>query len=301
MPFGHRRVQVGLMLRDAMFVNGILCNAEVWHNISRKHIEELEVMDRSLLKYILKAHSKVQNEFIYLETGTLNIEQIISSRRMMYLQTILKRSDEELTKKVYNAQKKNPLEGDWLKLIQNDFQKLGIEINESDISNCTKSQYKIMVKSSLRKHMFSDLKGEQVGHSKINKIKYQTFQTQEYLKTNLMDNQEVSLLFALRSKTAREFKANFPFNSNKNCPMCGKYEDSQEHCFECEDTYLSGIRDDNILYSDIFSDDVEKQAAVTKLFSTLLQRREDASASTTGPSSCPGPPGNCNNQIVCAS
>ena len=83
--------------------------------------------------------------------------------------------------------------------------------------------------------------------------------------------------------------------------MCGEYEDSQEYCFECEDTYLSGIRDDNILYSDIFSDDVEKQAAVTKLFSTLLQRREDASASTTGPSSCPGPPGHCNNQIVCAS
>ena len=28
MPFGHRRVQVGLMLRDAMFANGILCNSE---------------------------------------------------------------------------------------------------------------------------------------------------------------------------------------------------------------------------------------------------------------------------------
>ena len=35
MSCGHRRVQVGLMLRDAMFVNGILCNAEAWHNISK--------------------------------------------------------------------------------------------------------------------------------------------------------------------------------------------------------------------------------------------------------------------------
>ena len=46
MPFGCRRVEVGLMLRNAMFVNGILCNSEVWHSISKKHIEELEVMDR---------------------------------------------------------------------------------------------------------------------------------------------------------------------------------------------------------------------------------------------------------------
>ena len=71
MPFGHRRVQVGLMLRDAMFTNGILCNSEAWHNITKKNIEELEVMDRSLLKYILNAHSKVQDEFLYLESGVL--------------------------------------------------------------------------------------------------------------------------------------------------------------------------------------------------------------------------------------
>ena len=37
MPFGHRRVEVGLLLRDAMFVNGILCNSEAWHSIKKKH------------------------------------------------------------------------------------------------------------------------------------------------------------------------------------------------------------------------------------------------------------------------
>ena len=31
MPFGKRRLQIGLMLRDAMFVNGVLCNSESWH------------------------------------------------------------------------------------------------------------------------------------------------------------------------------------------------------------------------------------------------------------------------------
>ena len=36
MPFGHRRIEVGIMLRDAMFVNGILTNSEVWHSITNK-------------------------------------------------------------------------------------------------------------------------------------------------------------------------------------------------------------------------------------------------------------------------
>ena len=64
MPFGHRRVEVGLILRDVTFVNWILCDSEAWHNISEKNIEDLEVMDRMLMKYILGAHSKVQTEFI---------------------------------------------------------------------------------------------------------------------------------------------------------------------------------------------------------------------------------------------
>ena len=56
MPFGHRRIEVGLMLRDAMFVNGILTNSEAWHSISDQNIEDLELMDRMLLRYILGAH-----------------------------------------------------------------------------------------------------------------------------------------------------------------------------------------------------------------------------------------------------
>ena len=34
MPFGNKRVEVGMMLRDAMFVIGILTNSEAWHSIS---------------------------------------------------------------------------------------------------------------------------------------------------------------------------------------------------------------------------------------------------------------------------
>ena len=54
---------------------------------------------------------------------------------MFYLQTILKREDKEITKRVYQVQKNSPLEGDWLKLVEGDFKTLGLELNETLIQN----------------------------------------------------------------------------------------------------------------------------------------------------------------------
>ena len=37
-PIGNLKVQIGLELRQALLVNGILYNSEVWHNVSEKDI-----------------------------------------------------------------------------------------------------------------------------------------------------------------------------------------------------------------------------------------------------------------------
>ena len=285
MPFGHRRIEVGLMLRDAMFVNGILTNSEAWHSISKKNIEDLEVMDRSLLRYITGAHAKTQNEFLYLETGALNIEQTIANRRMMYLQTLLKRPENEITKKVYKSQKKNPVKGDWVDMVKKDFANIEMEMIEEAIQSESKLVYKNRVKKHIRMYMLSELKKKQEGHNKISNICYNDLKTQEYLKTHMLNNHEVFLLFSLRSRNAKQFKANFPYNIDQICPMQGCYEvDTQERCLVCEKNILTS---NTIKYEGIFSDTIEKQVAVTKLFASLLERREDASAYTAGPMCCP--------------
>ena len=115
-------------------------------------------MDRTLLRYIAGAHSKTQNEFLYLETGVLNIERIISNRRMMYFQTILKRSDDEITKKIYNCQKKNPVKRDWIELINKDFSDIGMEINEERIKNETKMEFNARIRKHLKTNMLVEIK-----------------------------------------------------------------------------------------------------------------------------------------------
>ena len=55
MPFGKRKIQIGLLLRDAMFVNGILFNSEAWYAIKPKHMEELEQINQTLMRFIIGA------------------------------------------------------------------------------------------------------------------------------------------------------------------------------------------------------------------------------------------------------
>ena len=145
MPFGHRRIEVGIMLRDAMFVNGILINSEAWHSITKQHIEDLEVMDRTLLRNIVGAHAKVQTEFLYLETGTTPLKHVINSRRLLYLQNILKGPQSEILRQVYEAQKENPVQGDWVNLVNEDLETINMVNKESEIEAMTKIQFKTIV------------------------------------------------------------------------------------------------------------------------------------------------------------
>ena len=75
-PFGNKKIQVGLMLREAMFLNGVLYSSEAWHGLTTTHIAQLGLVDHQLMRTILSAHSKTPTEFLYLETGALPVKYV---------------------------------------------------------------------------------------------------------------------------------------------------------------------------------------------------------------------------------
>jgi hypothetical protein len=68
--------------------------------VKLNEIKALESVDENLLHGLVIAHAKTPLEFLYLEAGAVPIRFI-----MTFLQTILKRNEQELTKRVYNQQK----------------------------------------------------------------------------------------------------------------------------------------------------------------------------------------------------
>ena len=121
-----------------MLINGILFNSEAWHGVTAAQIAKLEKIDEDLLRGILKAHRKTPSEFLHLETGTLPIRFILAQRRINYLKHILSRDSEELIRKVYSAQKEDPTNGDFAKLVTKDLELLGFTEAELLSNNISK-------------------------------------------------------------------------------------------------------------------------------------------------------------------
>ena len=87
---GRFCIQIGLILRDSIFLSKILLNSEVWHSLTKYQVEELEKVDRILLRHTLNAHSKTPIEWLYADTGKLDIKSLIQIRRLMYLWHMMK-------------------------------------------------------------------------------------------------------------------------------------------------------------------------------------------------------------------
>ena len=91
--FGRYYFQVAKILRESLFINSILLNSEVWYNITKSNIGELEKLDNILLKKIFEVASSSPTVIAHLELGTLPILFILKTRKLMFLQYVLKENE----------------------------------------------------------------------------------------------------------------------------------------------------------------------------------------------------------------
>ena len=236
-----------------------------------------------MLRFLLGSHAKAPLEILYLESGAVPIRYLASNRRVNYLQTILKRDDEELTKSVLLAQVDNPCEGDFVELVKKDLQAIGLPFDISYISSYNVEQFRKLVKSKIKQAAYQYLKEKQQTHSKVQDILYDELQTQKYLKSPLFTNEETNLLFSLRTRTSRSFKCNFRnlYGGQVDCPLkCWgegqlPLEDSQQHLLQWKKLEMQkkSIASHQISYDDLFCD-ISKQKEAVFLFSELIELKE---------------------------
>ena len=117
------------------------------------------------MRKIVGCHSKVPIESAHrnLETNTIPLDFILASCRLNYLHNIFSRTDDELTKRVYEQQKKDPCKGDWCELVEKD-------MDNNSIKDMPKQELKNHVRKCVRSAAFSALKYVQSSHTKIKNI-----------------------------------------------------------------------------------------------------------------------------------
>ena len=276
-PLGKFKVQIGLIPRQALLLNGILHNSEVWSDLKLSDIKLLEDVDEHLLRSLFKAQSKTSIEFLHLETGTKPIRFVIASRRINYLKNILNKPSNELIRRVYEAQKISYTKGDWIELVRKDFELIDEEFNEELINNMSNFKFKKYVKDKVQKAAFMYLQDKKITHSKIKDIEYKKLELQPYLLCENLANEEINTLFALRSKMV-SVKKNFSrqFEYNLLCKLGCNSEDIQEHLLDC--MYIIDKLDDKTILAeaehlDIFGN-VSQQCDIVKIYCEILKIRE---------------------------
>ena len=115
---GEHYFATALLLRESLFLNGILTNAEVWYGLKPTEIKELEDLDCILMRKILKTKSSTPKESLYLELGCVNIETTIKARRLNFLHYLVSRKKTEMLYQFFEAQWNYPVHNDWTVTIQ---------------------------------------------------------------------------------------------------------------------------------------------------------------------------------------
>ena len=117
----------------------------------------LEYIDDYLLRSLVQGHSKTPLEFLYLETGSTPIRYIISGRRLLYLQTILKREENELTKIILVAQKNAPSPGDFVNLVEVDLKMAYLDMDFKEIESVSTDVFKKVTNKKIKAAAFNPL------------------------------------------------------------------------------------------------------------------------------------------------
>ena len=163
-------MDVALILRESMLLNGILTNSEVWYGVKEEHLTALESADNDLMRKIFNAHSKTATELFFIETAKLPIRFVVSKRRLMYLWNILKQNKNELIRKVFNVQKLVQTKGDWFQMINKEREKYDITESDEEISKMSKYRFKRIVDKKVNSFAFLYLKEKASTHEKSLKI-----------------------------------------------------------------------------------------------------------------------------------
>ena len=155
-----------------------------------------------------------------------------------------------------------------------------MNVSLHEIKNMSKEKFKKQVQQTVESAAFQWLSHKKSNSKKVKDIHHGRLEIQKYLSQPVLSNFQTKLLFSLRAKMIF-VRENYPnMQNDKSCPLCStvenKLSDNQEHLLECIilNSGSSDIREQEMSYSDIFSENQDKQAKVTLVLETKYNQRK---------------------------
>ena len=268
---GEFYIEIALLLREALFLSSVLTNAEIWYSLTKDEIKELDDLDKTLLRKILKVPLSTPSEAYFLELGIIPIEVYIKARRIVYLHYVLKREENEMLYTFFITQWNNEVEGDWTKEIKLNLEEFGIPCDFTYLKSMSTLSLKNMVKRKAKEVALNLLQKKQNSHSKMNQLYYSELKLQEYFKMPGIETKEMLNLFKWRVRMAplgENFRGN---KENILCPLCSNHLDNQPTFLQCE--VIKKELKTNTKIEDIYVDKISLETA--QIISRIEDIRKD--------------------------
>ena len=267
--FGHQYFKMFILLREAMFINKILTNAEIWYGVTENQLSDLEDLDRYLIRKAFKCPVTTPKEAYHLELGILPIGSILKCRRLNYLHYIVKSDENGMLFKFFNTMYENPSKDDWSLQTVQDLKDLKINEDLSYIKSLSAMKFKKMVKMRTTEFALDILNEKKFSHSKMENLLYTELEMQNYLVTEEITTEQKRIIFQFRTRMS-EFDENYG-NSENPCKMCFFHRDSQSHSVNCNETMRNVKSKGN--YNEIFANKVSKETA--RMLEEILETRKN--------------------------
>ena len=268
--FGVHYFEIATTLRESKLINGILTNCDVWHGVTKTDVNQLEEIDKLLLRQIFNVPSACPVEALYLELGCIPIGLVIKSRRLNYLHYLVSRKDDEMLKQFFLAQWNYPSpRGEWTEQTRLDLDEFEITDDLKWIKSKSKFAFKKLVKAKA-KELTLELNKRQ---GKMKNLYYADLEKQEYLTDKKITPQQAKAVFKYKTRMAN-FSDNFRGGQpTKQCPLCKDESslDTQQHSLVCKVTKQNVQID--VRYEEIFFSQIGAETA--KTLENILKFREE--------------------------
>ena len=203
-PLGQYTFECGFILINSLIRSSVLYGTEAMYNITEKELREIERIEENQIKNIFKAETGIQVPLhaMYLDGGQVPAGYQIQRYKLNFFQYILQQSEESILYQVLEAQRIQPVRGDWYSECCNILEFFEINLGPEEIKSMTRPQFKRLTKQKSEEIAYSELIQKKENGSKGSTLKYgPKLQLADYLcPNNQLSVDDQVQIFQIRSQ-----------------------------------------------------------------------------------------------------
>ena len=227
-----------------IILSKLLLNAETWSQLTKKNIADLETVQNSALKRLLKLPITTPTAILRSELGIWSIESQLMYKKLSYLRRLLNLNN-NVTKQVLMEQMNLP-GPTWVSEVKSILSTLNIKKSHEDIKNCSKYKWKNEVKKAIVKLELSKLQKVKDTTKKGQLLALDNIKIKNYL-LNLNQSEAATILKIRIGMVNVRDNYKYKYNDIK-CQICKKADETTTHFLTCQE-YRTEVTSNKILES----------------------------------------------------